>query len=500
MSDWNVSLAMPEWILGATVLVVLFLDARTSHENKRGLAHVAWVGVFLATLWAVLQGFAFAGEKRYAFLGHYGVDSFSAVFKAIFGVTALFIQAMADTWLRRVDRGHGEFRLLALTATMGMFFVSSVEDFATLFVSLELITISFFCLTAFKRNDEKAVEAAVKYVVLGALASAFLLLGIAFIYGHTGSLWLKDLQTSEVAATLGHPGGALLTFGMLLVLVGLGFKIAAVPFQVWTPDVYQGAASPVTAFLSMGSKAAGFVLLLKVVRACLGPEADAGLAQASSWVGLVALLAAATVLYGNLGAMWQGDMKRLLGYSSIGHAGYVLMGVMAFNEQGFAAVMYYLMAYLFTVLGVFAVIVIVNGVIRSHRIDDYSGLGRRAPFLALVMTCGFLSLAGVPPMAGFFGKFLVFMAVVERGTTVAYAVAFIGAAGVIISLYYYLGVIKRLYMHEPTEASFSGPVVVSTPMRMVLWACLIGIFALGFLNQPFVMLAEEAAGALVALK
>ncbi|MHC4548956.1 MAG: NADH-quinone oxidoreductase subunit N [Planctomycetota bacterium] len=500
MNAWNVWLALPEWILGLTVLVVLVQDARTAHGRKQGLARTTWLGLLAATACVVLQGFLHDGAKQYAFLGHYGLDSFSLVFKLVFALTALFVLALGEAWLRRVDRGHGEFRLLTLMATLGMFFASCVEDFAGLFVALELITVCFYCLTAFKRNDERSVEAGVKYVVLGALASAFLLLGIAFIYGATGSLWIHDLAQDRFATELGHSSGALVQFGVLLALVGLGFKIAAVPFQVWTPDVYEGAASPVTAFLSMGSKAVGFVLLLKVVRACLGPGADSGLATALPWVALVAVMAAATLLYGNLGAIWQSNMKRLLGYSSIGHAGYILMGVFAFNEAGFAAVVYYLMAYLFTVLGVFAVVVLVNGAIRSHAIDDYAGLGRRSPFLALVLTVGLLSLAGVPPLAGFFGKFLIFKAVVGRGGPIAITLAFIGAAGVIISLYYYLCVVKRLYIHEPPTTGADAPIDVPQNVRLVLWTCLLGIFLLGVFMRPFMGLAEQAADALLALR
>ncbi|MHC4931558.1 MAG: NADH-quinone oxidoreductase subunit N, partial [Planctomycetota bacterium] len=467
--------------------------------RKAGVRRAAWLGVLAATVSVAIQGWGFEG-KEFAFRGHYGLDTFSILFKLLFGLTAMFVLAMADTWLKRVDRGHGEFHLLALFATLGMFFIASGEDLASLFVSLELITVSFYCLTAFKRNDEKSVEAAVKYVVLGALASAFLLLGIAFIYGSTGSLALKDLSALEVAQDLGHDGGALIQFGVLLTLAALGFKIAAVPFQVWTPDVYEGAASPVTAFLAMGSKAAGFVLILKVVRACLGPASDMGLATTAAWIGLIAIMAGATMLYGNLGAMWQGNIKRLLGYSSIGHAGYLLMGVVAFSDAGFAAILYYLMTYLFTVLGLFAVVVIVNGVIKSHQIDDYAGLGRKSPFLALVMTVCLLSLAGVPPMGGFFGKFLVFRAVIWKGTTVAYTLAFIGAAGIVISLYYYLCVIKRLYIAEPKEGISNGPFPISRSLKFVLYVCLIGVVVMGIFFKPFMDLAESAAQALVAAR
>jgi len=497
MTDWNIFLAAPEWALAVAALLALWRDARTKYDDKAGVRRVAFWGVIVATAYVGLQAMALDG-KEYAFRGHYGLDAFSAVFKILFGVTALFVLTMAETWLKRVDRGHGEFYLLTLFATLGMFFASSVEDFATLFVSLELVTVSFYCLTAFKRNDERSIEAAVKYLVLGAMASSFLLLGIAFIYGATGSLRLSALADSAVAQTLGHSGGALVQFGVLLALVGLCFKIAAVPFQVWTPDVYEGAASPVTAFLSMGSKAVGFVLLLKVVRACLGPAADTGLATAWPWIALFGLLAGATIVYGSLGAMWQTNIKRLLGYSSIGHAGYALMGLLAFNEAGFAAVLYYLIAYLFTVLGVFAVVVIVAGATGSHQLSAYEGLGRRSPFLALVMTCCLLSLAGVPPFGGFFGKFLLFSAVVGMGTTLAYTLAFIGAAGVVISLYYYLCVVKRIYMDEPEEGTEALDLTVSPSMKILLYACLAGVFLTGIFQGPFMHVALSAAKALTA--
>ena len=497
MNGWHLLLALPEWILGVTALVALFKDARDPDPERKGVQKTAFRGVIFAAIAVLLQPI-FLDLPLHAFYGHYAVDYFSVVFKLVFAVTALFVLAMADTWLKRVDRGKGEFHLLTLFATLGMFFLCSGQDFATLFVSLELITISFYSLTAFKRNDPRSIEAALKYIVLGALASAFLILGIAFIYGATGSLKLADLaQSRAVADELAFGQGALVQFGLLLTLVALGFKIAAVPFQVWAPDVYEGASSPVTAFLSMGSKAAGFVLLLKVVRAAMGPAGDAGVAEAAAWVGLLGLIAAATVLYGNLGAMWQGNMKRLLGYSSIGHAGYLLMGVATFDELGFTAVIYYLIAYLFTVLGVFAVVVIVNGVTRSHDLKDYAGLGRRSPLLALVLTCGLLSLAGVPPFGGFFGKFMIFNAIIAKGGAVHIMMAAVGALGVVISLYYYLRVVGRLYLEEPhADAPAEWP--ISRPMRWVLYVCLAGVFLTGTIHRPFMAMAQNAAQALIA--
>jgi len=502
MTAWNVGLALPEWILAGAGLLAMWLDARTPPDKKDGIQNVAWAGVLLATLAAVFQGVrlwdpgdsvAAGGGKIYAFRGHYGLDAFAVFLKVLFGVSTLLVLSLARSWLKRVDRGHGEFVMLTLFATLGMFFVCSVEDFAGLFVALELVTVSFYCLTAFKRNDERAVEAGLKYVVLGALASSFLVLGIAFVYGGTGSLDFAALRTDDVAQGLAHGGAPLLHFGLLLVVVGLGFKIAAVPFQVWTPDVYEGAASPVTAFLSVGSKMAGITLLLKVVRACLGPSGDAGLAQATPWILLIACISAATLLYGNLGALWQGNIKRLLGYSSIGHAGYVLMGVFAFDQRGVAAILYYLTAYLFTVLGIFAVVVVVSRQTKSHSVADYAGLARRSPLLAFVLLCGLLSLAGVPPFGGFFGKFLVFQAVVGKGTPTAYGLALVGAAGVVISLYYYLVIVKRIYMEEGVSEE---PIVPSRGMKAVLYTCLAGVFILGIWPSPFLELAQRAASAL----
>jgi len=497
--EWNVLAAAPEWILGGAALLLLWVDARARPGRRGSPGGIAAAGVALATLAVLLQTLSVGAGKQLAFLGAYGVDAFALLLKLLFGLTALIVLALSATWLKRVDRGHGEFHLLVLFATMGMFFVASVEDFAGLFVSLELITVSFYCLAAFKRNDERSVEAGVKYVVLGSLASAFLLLGIAFLYGATGSLRLDALAAAGHARDLQYGGGPLLQFGLLLALIGLGFKIAAVPFQVWTPDVYEGAASPVTAFLSVGSKAAGFTLLLKLVRACLGPGGGAGLAQAGPWLALLAVLSAATLLYGNLGAMGQANIKRLLGYSSIGHAGYALMGVFALDQAGFSAVLYYLFAYLFTVLGVFAVVVVMSGERKSHKIDDYAGLGRRSPLLALVLTCGLLSLAGVPPLGGFFGKFLVFRAVVAKGTALAYGLAFVGAAGVVISLYYYLAVVKRLYMAEEEPGRGQEAIHVAPALRLALYGCLGGVFLTGIFMGPFMGLADGAAGALIAL-
>ena len=307
--------------------------------------------------------------------------------------------------------------------------------------------------------------------------------GIAYIFGTTGTTNFDKLA-QILTMHAGTPAPALV-LGMLLVLTGLGFKIASVPFQIWAPDVYQGAPTPVTAFLAVGSKAAGFALLLRVLFAGLLPVQ-------SLWASLLLVLSAATLLYGNLGAIPQRNIKRLLGYSSIGHAGYMLMGIAAVNALGAGAVLFYLGQYAFTVLCAFLAIVAVTNATGSDEIPSFSGLGRRSPILGLALFLAMMSLAGIPPLSGFFGKFQLFAAVIERARTDwhYYVLAGIGAVAVVISLYFYLGVGKAIYLQEAEDAS---PIAVSKPMRAALYVCMIAMIGLGIFQRPLVDAAIRAA-------
>ena len=283
-----------------------------------------------------------------------------------------------------------------------------------------------------------------KYLILGALSSAFMVFGIALVWGTTGKLNFNEL--AAVAAQFAD--NKIFLLGMLLVLVGLGFKIAAFPFQIWAPDVYQGAPTPTTAFLAVGSKAAGFVLLLRVLFTAI-PGVTA------HWANLLIIISGITILYGNLCALPQRNLKRLLGYSSIAHAGYLLLGVAALSASGQAAVLYYLSGYLFTVLGAFTVICLVMRHLDSEDISALAGLNQRSPLLAATMTLAMVSLAGIPPLAGFFGKFLLLKAVIEQGAARIhgyYCLAFTALAGVVISLYYYFGVIRAIYWSKEAPA------------------------------------------------
>jgi NADH-quinone oxidoreductase subunit N len=301
------------------------------------------------------------------------------------------------------------------------------------------------------------------------------------VYGISGQLNFTKL--SEVAAQYGN--NQIFLFGLLLILVGLGFKIAAFPFQIWVPDVYQGAPAPTTAFLAVGSKAAGFILLLRVLFSAV-PDITA------NWTNLLIVLSAITILYGNLCAIPQRNLKRLLGYSSIAHAGYMLMGVAALTEAGRSAILFYLSGYLFTVVAAFIVIILVMRHLETEDISGLGGLSQRSPLLAATMSIAMVSLAGIPPLAGFFGKFLLLKAVIEQGATNHgyYCLAFTAMAGVVISLYYYFGVIRAIYWSPGTPDP--KPIHISRPIRFSIYACVIGIFYFGLFPDALVNWTKTA--------
>jgi NADH-quinone oxidoreductase subunit N len=460
-----------ECLLVILALGTLLTDAFRPVGDKRRLGYTL-AGLVAITL---LYSFALLPVETTFFHGMYRLDVFALFFKRLFLLATALVLVAGAEFAERLESGVAEFYALVLLCATGMLLIASVNDFVLLFVALELVTISFYVLTSFLRRQVQSLEAGTKYLVLGALSSGFTVYGIAFIFGTTGTTNFDVLsrQLSVVSPAF--------TLGLLLVMTGLGFKIAAVPFQIWAPDVYQGAPTPVTAFLAVGSKAAGFALVLRVMFAGLLPVSGV-------WMPVLLVLAAATLIYGNLGALPQRNLKRLLGYSSIGHAGYMLMGVAALNQLGVQAVIFYLAQYAFTVMCAFLVIVAVG----RELIAEYAGLGRRSPLLAVALFLALMSLAGVPPLSGFFGKFQLFAAVIERAATDSryYWLAGIGAAAVVVSLYFYLNVAKAIYIQDATDPT---PIPVSRPMRLALSVCLGAMVGLGIYQQPLVALAQEAA-------
>lgn len=466
----------------AVGLALLLLDLWTPAAQKRYLGYVAAAAAFLTFLgsFAVLLP-----EARTAFGGMYALDEFSLFFKRFFLLASTVVLVMSVTYSERFESGMVEYYALVLFATAGMMFAASANDFSLLFVSVELITVTFYVLTSFHRRRVGSIEAGVKYLILGALSSGFLVYGIALVYGASGTLSFAVLAKASPAVQ----ASKLLMVGMLLVLVGLAFKIAAVPFQIWAPDVYQGAPSPTTAFLATGSKAAGLVLLLRVLHLTV-PSITLG------WSTLLMVVAGATILYGNLCAIPQRNLKRLMGYSSISHAGYLLLGVSALSSRGAAAVLYYLGGYLFTVLAAFCVICLVLGETEGEEIDKLAGLHRRSPFLAAALGLSMVSLAGVPPLAGFFGKFLLIQSLLAESShhSGTFLLAGVAIVGVVISLYYYFAVIKAIYW--PAEVKDLSPIAVPMPLRVALLLCIGGMLWLGMFPNSIVNLSEHAVAAL----
>jgi NADH-quinone oxidoreductase subunit N len=351
-------------------------------------------------------------------------------------------------------------------------------------VALELITITFYILASFQRSWTQSLEAGVKYLIIGALSAAFLVFGIALVFGTTG-----EFNFTELGAVSGtFASDPIFLFGLVFILVGLGFKIAAVPFQMWAPDVYQGAPTPTTAFLAVGSKAAGFVLLVRVLFTAV-PEV------AAQWSSVLAAVSILTILYGNLCALPQQNLKRLLGFSSIAHAGYLLLGVAALTQSGQAAVMFYLGGYLFTSLAGFMVATVVLRETGAESIENLRGLHHRSPLLATGLTISMVSLAGIPPLVGFFGKFLLFKAALTAAadTPILYAAVGVAIVGVVMSLYYYFGVVRAIYWRTEEKLVPLKPSMTAT---LTVGACVAGVIILGIFPSGLWETAQQAAAVL----
>lgn len=483
----NLSLMSLEISVVALGIVVLLADLWLPPNRKRALGYFAAAALGLLFLNSFTGNCSCAAIGETAFGGMFVQDGLSVFFKRLFLLTGALVLVLAVEFSDRIAAGISEYFSLIVFALAGMLLAASSNDFVMLFVSIEFITITFYVLVSFTRGKVAALEAGVKYLILGALSSAFLVYGIAMVWGVTGQFNFNEL--AAVAAQ--YADNKLFLFGVLFILVGLGFKIAAFPFQMWTPDVYQGAPTPTTAFLAIGSKAAGMVLLLRFLFAAI-PEIT------GQWATLLMVISAITILYGNLCALPQRNLKRLLGYSSIAHAGYLLLGIAAMASPsgsittGGLAVLFYLAGYLFTTFAAFAVIALVLRHLDSEDIAGLAGLHQRSPLLATTMTVAIVSLAGVPPLAGFFGKFMLLKAVLEQGSANSgyYWLAFIALIGVIISFYYYFNVVRAIYFGQATGPS--APLFISKPMKAAIAICVLGIFWLGIAPNTVLKLAAPA--------
>ena len=481
----NAQLLIIEFLVIGCGLALLLIDLWLPAERRRHLGYVA-----AAAVGAILIGSFFwnPAAPEFAFGETYVIDTLALFFKRFFLLAALFVLIMSVDYADRFPVGISEFYALILFALAGMLFAASANDLIMVFVSLELITVTFYVLASFQRYQVKSLEAGAKYLILGALSTGFTVFGIALVFGTAQSSNFNEIFARQ--ADLYSP---LFQLGLFMILMGLGFKISAFPFQIWAPDVYQGAPTPTTAFLAVGSKAAGFAILLRLL---FGAVPNVVIEYSTVFVGVTVV----TLLYGNLCAIPQRNLKRLLGYSSIGNAGYLLMGVSATNFAGNSAILYYLLGYLFAVLAAFFVISVVSRGAEDEDISILAGLHRRSPLLAGTLALSMISLAGIPPMAGFFGKFLLLKAVVEAGVQNPAYLFLICAAlfGIVVSFYYYLGVVRAIYWSkDPADLS---PIRVTLPVRFALYACIAGILFLGIYPNPVVNASEEAVASLKITK
>ena len=468
----NWQLLMPELIIILTFIIVAIFDLFDSLQ-KTFTALITIVGCAIALYVSI--DMLHIGTEGTEFSNMIQVDKYSLFFNIIFLASTILVVLISMNYLGRQDRRQGEYYLLILLATLGMMLMASGNELIVVFLGLELMSLSLYVLAGYFQGSMASSEAGMKYLLLGAFASGFFLYGIALIYGGAGTTSIPQIASALTVDTK----SPLLLAGMFLLVVGFGFKVALVPFHQWAPDVYEGAPTSIAAFISAGPKAAGFAAFLRIFMEALQN-------LQSEWIVAITILAALTMTVGNLVAIAQRNIKRMLAYSSIAHAGYILVGLAAANKDGISSAMFYLLVYCVMNIGAFGVVILArteDG--ESLMISDYAGLGFKKPLLALFMTIMLLSLAGFPPTAGFVGKFYIFRSAVESGQI---WLVIIGAINTAIAAFYYLRVVVAMYMREPeAELDF-----LAYPRLLIVALTLaaIGVVLIGILPSYFLSPAQ----------
>lgn len=474
--------ALPEMLLTLAALLVLTLDFLFPRGRRAWVGYLSFFGVLVAS-WAVLWQVRM-GMNRTAFSGLYAADPFSLFFKVVFLLATAFVILIAIGYLRLEGIDLGEFYVLLLFSTLGMMLMASASDLLTLYIGLETMSVGIYALIGFLKRDRRSVEAALKYLLMGVFASGVLLYGFVLFYGLSGTTDLKGIAQAVASLPLKSP---VLLLGMVLVSAGFGFKIAAVPFHMYIPDAYEGAPHPVTAFISIGPKVAGFAVLLRVFL-----TAFPGLQE--SWTILLAALSFLTMTVGNLVAIAQRNVKRMLAYSSIAHVGYMLIGVVVKDQIGVSAVLFYGLAYCLMNLGAFSIVILLcQGTVKGDRIEDFTGLARRSPAAAFAMLLFLLSLAGVPPTAGFVGKLYLLGAAINAGQAAHQPLLIWLAIGAVvnsaISLYYYMRVAMYMYMRDPEGTILLSP---SPPLKFAILLAVLGTLLIGLYPGLFLDFARAS--------
>jgi len=486
--DWH-ALA-PELVLIAGINLVLATDLLLEEGRKWATATLTGF-VLLGAFVPVVTLAVIGGDVRALFDGRYVIDDFALILKALFLLTGYVVVLMSQTELEEGGYYQGEFYVLLLCSVLGMVMMTSSRDLVSVFIALELLSIPAYMLAAWRKRDRKSNEAGVKYYLLGVFASAVLLYGMSLLYGATGSTRFDEIAASLASGDL----IGLQIVGITFVIAGFAFKVSAVPFHTWAPDTYEGAPTPVTAFLSVASKAAGFVALVLVIFTAF-PTAD-GVYGPLVWV-----LAALTMTVGNVIALRQTNIVRMLAYSSVSQGGFILMPLAFVNsgdaaEPALKAVVVYLLVYGFTNLGAFAVVIAVARKTRSGAITSFGGLISYAPGLTVLMTLFLASLAGIPPLGGWIAKFNAFKAVLDAGSGSGYALAVVGAVNTAIAAAYYLRVMREMWMNDPPDGD-RAPIVTPAPVATALGITAAGTVVLGIVPGLVLRFADlqDLTGAL----
>jgi NADH-quinone oxidoreductase subunit N len=472
---------LPELVL-ATLAMVVLLAGLASSKRRHGALAAGAVLSLAATALALGVAATATDPAARLFSGMFALDHFAVFFKALFLLSSALTVLLSLDYLRRNDARPGEYYALILFATVGMMTMASGTNLATIYVGLELMALSTYVLAGYFRREVKSHEAATKYFVLGAMSSGVLLYGLSLIYGTTGTL---DLAVLARTLKGGHASESTLV-GVALLGCGFLFKVSAVPFHVWTPDVYEGAPTPITAFMSVGPKAAAFAMFLRVFLGGLGP-------LDGQWRWLVGAAAALTMVWGNIAALTQDNVKRMLAYSSIAHAGYALVGLVAGGPAGIQSVLFYMLVYTVTNLGAFGfVIMLESRGYAGETVQDYAGLARKHPLAAFGMLLFMLSLGGIPPTAGFIGKLYLFAAAVNAGYVVLVVIAVLMSA---VSLYYYFRIVLQMYLRDGEDAE-PATLLAAPWTERVVWACGVAVLVIGLLPAPFLAAARATVGVL----
>jgi NAD(P)H-quinone oxidoreductase subunit 2 len=482
----NAGTIWPEAVLLVTILVILVGDLIQGRSSSAWTPYAAMAGGLGAVVALVLQ---WSMANPIGFLGAFNADDLSIVFRGIIALSAVVTVPMAIRYVEQSGTSLAEFLVILLTATLGGMFLSGASELVMIFVSLETLSISSYLLTGYMKRDPRSNEAALKYLLIGAASSAIFLYGSSLLYGLSGG----ETRLGAIAANIVSDGTDApigLVVALVFVIAGIAFKIAAVPFHQWTPDVYEGSPTPVVAFLSVGSKTAGFALAIRLLVTAFPLVSE-------QWHFVFTALAVLSMVLGNVVALAQTSMKRLLAYSSIGQAGFLMIGLVVGTDAGYASMLYYLLVYLFMNLGGFTCVILFSLRTGTDQISEYAGLYQKDPLLTLGLSICLLSLGGIPPMAGFFGKIYIFWAGWQSG---AYGLVLVGLVTSVISIYYYIRVIKMMVVKEPQEMSdvvknypeIRWDLPGLRPMQVSLILAVVATSLAGILSNPLFTIANQA--------